>query len=975
MTRLFVFVACSFSVSGKIAIPSPVAPIHDRFPDKSVSSSHATGHVAQTAQAHNETGTSFATSSKDAPVSLFRLPKSAGNEPLQQTGTSGHEDRSGLQLDPAALAELQTLPWPFYAAAAIGPARVGKSFWLGQIARLLNRNVTKLFEVSDTSESCTSGAWFLSVDLAKADKHILRKNAALENFYAKSQKSHRNQGAGPPQRGTLLLFDLQGSDKGSAADLQATDYLSAFVALFASRSLFFFEKHVEFSKAAFYERIAYAGKVLKNNPNFVPAVSFVVRRPMKLPKKYATREQELADVLNIQTDRVINDAEHDHKHNYEDYFRVFELPELDVEDSSVSETWAEKLLQDAVLGLDGKDTNYGSTLPSLQTSDGTVLDAAGLIALMEEIASWLRTSNADQFFQVQDSVREKVCRSRMQDLVRRVFLAKKAKSTASEKDEQSAINVEELYEDVAAQFDAETVAWFFRETTTGQYEINLKTDSLNRVEELHSSPISLFLVQNGGLRRTFFDWCTDKAVRTKALTFLRDHLAKVHEQRRGFFNRFKSFLALFVWTGPIRAVEGCVESFSRILELLFHRRTLLVLAAIFVVAVGAVFLPRVGAGTTTSAVSFKQTLLATAFRILTTLLTVTSRLLFAIFPCFFLGNKHFRKYWDPVVDASKELLQRVFEYACEWAMNERGAVSSSHPSLSSIDASVLAASGSNLPTFAASTDHPEGEKTASAGSTTVYGSFSSTSSTYCSYAGFFVVEFFGRNIDYLLYGLFLAILWYAVPLLTQAFLRGILNFLVYHVFGQSSFDSEMMLSDEEVEEEFLAQDDSSPTSSYSPKSPEQKTTSLYRASRAPSLFHYLKHNFLSSAALKRIIYEKWLQYEKRPQLVNRRAVWDLNAEQHRSFTEQQIELLTQSPEYKWRCGVLKQSQEVPKNWEWKAHYLKFADKSAPIKRVSRSKQPEDAVAGEVLQMYNLVNAATTKSKSTPKKRSRSPRLL
>ena len=44
--------------------------------------------------------------------------------------------------------------------------------------------------------------------------------------------------------GTLLFFDVQGSDKGDEKDLAFADQVSAFLALFSSMQLFFLEGHV-----------------------------------------------------------------------------------------------------------------------------------------------------------------------------------------------------------------------------------------------------------------------------------------------------------------------------------------------------------------------------------------------------------------------------------------------------------------------------------------------------------------------------------------------------------------------------------------------------------------------------------------------------------------------------------------------------------------------------------------------------------
>ena len=223
-----------------------------------------------------------------------------------------------FEFNPAALEVLDGLKAPIYSIVAIGPARVGKSFWMSEVLRLLERerwgggdvelsdsldvasgdrrgrgsaarstapevpvhggaeeNVTMgergkngstsledttrggnernsiwsnepenlsleaapsapavYFETSDLSEACTDGVWLFPT-------------------------AFRNH--------TILVFDLQGSDKGSDAEVRAADQLSAFVSLFSSKVYFFLKEHIERSKLKFFEQVVDVGRVLRND--------------------------------------------------------------------------------------------------------------------------------------------------------------------------------------------------------------------------------------------------------------------------------------------------------------------------------------------------------------------------------------------------------------------------------------------------------------------------------------------------------------------------------------------------------------------------------------------------------------------------------------------------------------------------------------------------------------------------------------
>lgn len=115
--------------------------------------------------------------------------------------------------------------------------------------------------------------------------------------------------------GSLLFFDVQGSDKGGAEDVAFADQVSAFLALFSSLQIFFFEGHVEASKVHFLDRVAHTAKLLRNDSTFVPPTDFVLRRPLRLPSRFADRESEFETALG---DGLFKKGRN----------RVFELPEL-----------------------------------------------------------------------------------------------------------------------------------------------------------------------------------------------------------------------------------------------------------------------------------------------------------------------------------------------------------------------------------------------------------------------------------------------------------------------------------------------------------------------------------------------------------------------------------------------------------------------------------------------------------------------
>ncbi len=310
--------------------------------------------------------------------------------------------KNTLRLSLNALQFLERLPGPIYSIAAVGKARVGKSLWMGQLARYVGYNGT-LFEVSDTSESCTQGAWFVSIPMGKVTAagggdHLRGVKEAVGGVTTASTKQNTTATLLSKQRdssdkgGTLLLFDIQGSDIGSEQDLLLTDQISAFVSLASSLVLFFLEGYVETSKVQFFDRVAETARVLRNDSSFGLPVHYVMRRPLKLPKQYRTRDEEFAKILGSQ--------------RFSPQTKVFELPELGVEEidavrressaavggasasvpppsrvrKGVEQLWSEIVLG----GGGGASSSMGrdvlsNVLPSmvLRLADGTLLNGRG----------------------------------------------------------------------------------------------------------------------------------------------------------------------------------------------------------------------------------------------------------------------------------------------------------------------------------------------------------------------------------------------------------------------------------------------------------------------------------------------------------------------------------------------------------------------------------------------------------------------
>mmetsp|Transcript_16953 Transcript_16953/g.41996 ORF Transcript_16953/g.41996 Transcript_16953/m.41996 type:complete len:1038 (-) Transcript_16953:1021-4134(-) len=822
-----------------------------------------------------------------------------------------------LALDPAALDAIENLPGPFYSVAAIGPARVGKSFWMGRLAKeiaaaniaaerrpelpeearlpdealryknaapadrstpddLPEKVLESVFAVSDTSESCTAGVWVLAVDLGPVLHHVDGVSGSPAPAADAAIK-------GP----TLLLFDLQGSDKGSEQDVLATDQLSAFVSLFSGRSLFFLHRHVETSKMAFLDRLRYAGKVLRNDSSHEPKVSFVVRHSLRLPGKYSTREEEFRAVLQ---DRWA-DREH----------RVFELPEIELpaeEHNPFSSDevlrWTKRLLREAVFAVAGREDDVstkellqlelGAVVPAyqslrLQTSDGTALDGPGVAQLMRQVSESLLAPGAhlDEFFLVQESLQERVCRRRL--------------AAFEEKLEQSP-----AYGNVLS---AIAVAGKTTREEDGEKE---------------------FVQEDPLFRAAFFDWCRDEAHREQAMAMVREKLEKIRSG--GWFDfRFVARTIGWLSSSLSKAVAGIANSALRY-----------GFPAVALFALGCCgWLVTQGARSHDASRSFRARAAAKLAKVLiaicATLFAFSAKAVCAIVPCFLLGNKSFRQYYDPLVYWSKDALQYAAERLCSFLYAAKDQDSGSDAQLErGAELSATAAGGAGA------------------------------SSAWCSYGSYFLVEFFGRNIDYLLYAVLITVIWFVVPmLLHEILLRRLVFPVLFYLFpfsedeeqgpGSSRFSGGgKNYLDDGAGDRWNQTGFYNPTEgdSWSPRSPGSPgfnavgTYGTYEPSDSTSTTRYNSQSSTITAIfslyhrcksrVRRLIYEEWLRYERRPLLANRASSWDLGDEsEHRSFTERQIAALQTSAEYKWRCQVQGFCAEVPSCWEWGAHYAKYAD--------------------------------------------------
>ena len=73
--------------------------------------------------------------SKKIQIRRHSSERGSKTSPRRSAGPAKLTSKKTLSLNPEALDYLETLEAPIYAVSAIGPARVGKSFWLGQLAR------------------------------------------------------------------------------------------------------------------------------------------------------------------------------------------------------------------------------------------------------------------------------------------------------------------------------------------------------------------------------------------------------------------------------------------------------------------------------------------------------------------------------------------------------------------------------------------------------------------------------------------------------------------------------------------------------------------------------------------------------------------------------------------------------------------------------------------------------------------------
>jgi len=303
---------------------------------KKMSNGKAMFDEVDIASKSNETARGSKTPSNDRATSdSFTKTNSTVTGKTAKTTKTSTENKSNneLRLDEDALTFLENLKGPIYSISAIGKARVGKSFWLGQLARKLGYHGGELFKTSDTSDSCTRGAQFVAVDMAIVKEKMIAacmsegargKNESSESGSsgdsvdksskfesssrtATAQSTHRTTQLQQlqliektfPDNGTLLFFDIQGSDIGSSEeDSIKTDQISAFVGLISSIILFFMESHIELSKLQFFDRVTHSAKLLRDDSEFELNVKYVLRRPLKLNLgKYGSRFEEFMKIL------------------------------------------------------------------------------------------------------------------------------------------------------------------------------------------------------------------------------------------------------------------------------------------------------------------------------------------------------------------------------------------------------------------------------------------------------------------------------------------------------------------------------------------------------------------------------------------------------------------------------------------------------------------------------------------------------
>eukprot|EP00391_Amoebophrya_sp_Ameob2_P012130 CAMPEP_0178991134 /NCGR_PEP_ID=MMETSP0795-20121207/5352_1 /TAXON_ID=88552 /ORGANISM="Amoebophrya sp., Strain Ameob2" /LENGTH=1037 /DNA_ID=CAMNT_0020682795 /DNA_START=178 /DNA_END=3291 /DNA_ORIENTATION=- len=822
-----------------------------------------------------------------------------------------------LALDPAALDAIENLPGPFYSVAAIGPARVGKSFWMGRLAKeiaaaniaaerrpelpeearlpdealryknaapadrstpddLPEKVLESVFAVSDTSESCTAGVWVLAVDLGPVLHHVDGVSGSPAPAADAAIK-------GP----TLLLFDLQGSDKGSEQDVLATDQLSAFVSLFSG-----------------------AVAVLPPPPrgdveDGVPGPA-AIRRQGAAERLQPRAEGELRGAALAAAAGEVFDSRGGVPRGAPGPVggpgtSGVELPEIELpaeEHNPFSSDevlrWTKRLLREAVFAVAGREDDVstkellqlelGAVVPAyqslrLQTSDGTALDGPGVAQLMRQVSESLLAPGAhlDEFFLVQESLQERVCRRRL--------------AAFEEKLEQSP-----AYGNVLS---AIAVAGKTTREEDGEKE---------------------FVQEDPLFRAAFFDWCRDEAHREQAMAMVREKLEKIRSG--GWFDfRFVARTIGWLSSSLSKAVAGIANSALRY-----------GFPAVALFALGCCgWLVTQGARSHDASRSFRARAAAKLAKVLiaicATLFAFSAKAVCAIVPCFLLGNKSFRQYYDPLVYWSKDALQYAAERLCSFLYAAKDQDSGSDAQLErGAELSATAAGGAGA------------------------------SSAWCSYGSYFLVEFFGRNIDYLLYAVLITVIWFVVPmLLHEILLRRLVFPVLFYLFpfsedeeqgpGSSRFSGGgKNYLDDGAGDRWNQTGFYNPTEgdSWSPRSPGSPgfnavgTYGTYEPSDSTSTTRYNSQSSTITAIfslyhrcksrVRRLIYEEWLRYERRPLLANRASSWDLGDEsEHRSFTERQIAALQTSAEYKWRCQVQGFCAEVPSCWEWGAHYAKYAD--------------------------------------------------
>jgi hypothetical protein len=259
-------------------------------------------------------------------------------KPTQVLLPPASDINSTFRLNPDALEVLRNLDKPIMSVAMTGNARMGKSFWMGAIARHAHNYTGDLFEVSDFAEPKTLGAWVIPIKLEK---------------------------------GSLLLWDTEG--QGALGTNLRSEQMSAFISLFVSRSVYMVRVVINNNDLDWLERIRSMQRFLHNDPAFLLQMDYVITGPLE----GATRKLQETIQKFLEEDSL-----------WDNNSRVFELkspPPRNINDTDVvknaNDMW--KLL--------------GESLKPLVDKDGNELDGPGLSNLMNDSSLYIENGTLRAF--------------------------------------------------------------------------------------------------------------------------------------------------------------------------------------------------------------------------------------------------------------------------------------------------------------------------------------------------------------------------------------------------------------------------------------------------------------------------------------------------------------------------------------------------------------------------------------------------